>query len=123
MNQDDTDIVEKAKNTMAKIVLAFIVAPLAITATVWLFSTVVATSQALTLVSDGMNRMVHAVENNTIAVNDMKENNALGHSEMSLMIYEVKENIAVGQLRLGRLERDCDENHDQISEHTNGNHK
>lgn len=116
----DTEVIEKAKGTMAKIILAVIVAPLALTSTIWLFTTVIATHRSVSVIEVGMSSLVVSIDKNTEAIVQMQKTNNLGHGAIANMVHELKLEVATSNTRLDHVEHDCEVNYTDIKTHTNG---
>lgn len=111
----DTEVVEKAKGVLAKIVLAVIVAPISLASMGWLFLTVMSTSESVAVIQRGQEMIVAELKNNTRAILDSNHDNADEHRILAEMVYSLTANVEANHIRVDSVKEDCDE-------HKNGGH-
>lgn len=99
----DTEVAEKVKKTGASIVLVYIVAPLAILAIAWIFSTVTANRATGEAIEAGLVHLVKAMDKNTEAIESMDKDNKDGHSAIASMVYGVKLEVGTSNTRINIL--------------------
>ena len=105
----DTQIIEKAKGTMAKLILLVMVAPISITSIYYLFSTVSTNKENLAVIANGMDAIVVSMNENTKAIKAMDKDNSLGHGNIAEMVHGVKIEVARSSIRIDALSEELNE--------------